>query len=179
MVEEGEVDSKLTKERKRKVMDKKCHEKKKREEMVAVERRDKEKDEDVEKEDEEVEKEDESEEKEDDEVEKTEEKEQMKKKGGRPSLNPDGPMDEEELKKRRVHLNKEKRDKEKEEAKKKDISEKRAAATNSRWEGERRRKKVHTLERCREEVNSLLPSSFSSRLELLGMVASSAGDNKF
>lgn len=98
-------------------------------------------------------------------------KKKQKLKKGRPSLNAEGAMTENELKERRNELNKAKRKEETEDMKRLDLEVKRRNAVQKRWEKEREMKKVHGLVRCREEVRGLLPGGLHQELDLLSMVA--------
>ena len=80
-----------------------------------------------------------------------------KRRRGRPSLSSVGPMSEEQLKARKQELYRDKKEHENKEEKEKQISEARKEAVNIRWEKEKERKKVHKIERCREELYGRLP----------------------
>ena len=89
---------------------------------------------------------------------------------GRPSLSSAGPMNEEQLKARKQELYRDKKEQDKKEEKEKQISESRKEAVNIRWEKEKERKKVHKIERCREELYGRLPGGFILQLDILSMV---------
>ena len=95
---------------------------------------------------------------------------------GQPSLNYAGPMNEEQLKARRLELYREKKEHDKKEEKEKHISEARKEAVKIRWEKEKERKKVHNMERCREELYGILPGGFIPQLDILSMVVPSFPD---
>ena len=80
-------------------------------------------------------------------------------------------MNYDELKERRNEINKAKRKEENAGQKRSETAEKRRAAITKRWDKEREKKKVHCLERCREEVRGLLPGGRHQELNLLSMVA--------
>ena len=96
--------------------------------------------------------------------------EENKRNKGRPSLRPEGPMNENELKERRKDLNKIMRKEEAKEQKMSDKEEKRRQAANIRWNNEREKKKVHSLVKCRTEMRALRPDSLRSDLDLFSMV---------
>ena len=100
-----------------------------------------------------------------------EEKEERRR--GRPPLTPATPMNRSQLKERMKTLNKEKRKEILEEAKQQTLAEKRRVAANARWKKNREKSKVHGVERCTEEVRSLLPPSFSGQLDLLSLLVPS------
>ena len=93
--------------------------------------------------------------------------EENKRNKGRPSLRPEGPMNENELKERRKDLYKIMRKEEAKEQKMSDTEEKRRQAANIRWNNEREKKKVV---KCRTEMRALRPDSLRSNLYLFSMV---------
>ena len=96
--------------------------------------------------------------------------EENKRNKGRPSLRPEGPMNENEPKERRKDLNKIMRKEEAKEQKMSDKEEKRRQADNIRWNNEREKKKVHSLVKCRTEMRALRPDSLRFDLDLFSMV---------